>query len=262
MCSTPKSDNSTRILFGSGPAPPEEVPGVLNLSNEFQSVSLNQPQSGTSANTERLQQYEKQMIGETLFPQIQAQEPVYARKITGMLLEGMDNVSLSKLIAEPNLLTETINEALRQYKEAVEPEKQQQLIGEQLYNKVKSSVNPEEQPLADKITGMLLGMCNNQKLLHTILESPDAFSYYIKLSIEVLQREKQNLGEALYPKVQLHTTNATKVTGMLLELDPCFVRDLLNCPFKLKEKVEECLSILGANDLVINFVTPRHRRKR
>jgi len=104
---------------------------------------------------------------------------------------------------------------------------------------------------------MLLEMGDqNQALLLQVLESPDALTYYIKILLELLHQEKQTLGNTLYSKVQLHTTDANKVTGMLLELDSSYVRELLACPYKLKDKIEECLSILGANDLAINFVTP------
>merc|ERR1739848_887346 len=54
---------------------------------------------------------QKQMIGERIFPRIQAREPKLAGKITGMLLE-MDNMELLHLLEDQQALTGKINEAL------------------------------------------------------------------------------------------------------------------------------------------------------
>merc|ERR1712153_201565 len=54
---------------------------------------------------------QKQLLGERLFPLIQAQEPAMAGKITGMLLE-MDNGELLNLLESPDALNAKIMEAL------------------------------------------------------------------------------------------------------------------------------------------------------
>lgn len=59
------------------PAAPEGTPGSLTL----QALTAAPPQQ------------QKQMLGEALYPKIQAQQPELAGKITGMLLE-MDNAEL------------------------------------------------------------------------------------------------------------------------------------------------------------------------
>merc|ERR1719412_2843814 len=61
------------------------------------------------ANADPTQQ--KQMIGEKIFPLVQAVEPRLAGKITGMLLE-MDNTELLHLIESQEALMSKINEAL------------------------------------------------------------------------------------------------------------------------------------------------------
>merc|ERR1719195_1819377 len=81
---------------GNAPAgPPGGAGGKLNPS--------------ALANADPTQQ--KQMIGEKIFPLVQAVEPRLAGKITGMLLE-MDNTELLHLIESSSALMNKINEAL------------------------------------------------------------------------------------------------------------------------------------------------------
>jgi len=54
---------------------------------------------------------QKRIIGERLFPLIQASQPVLAGKITGMLLE-MDNGELLRLLESPDALNNKIVEAV------------------------------------------------------------------------------------------------------------------------------------------------------
>ncbi|KAI8876498.1 polyadenylate binding protein [Backusella circina FSU 941] len=54
---------------------------------------------------------QKQMLGERLYPLINAQQPEYAGKITGMLLE-MDNGELLNLLEDSKALDAKINEAM------------------------------------------------------------------------------------------------------------------------------------------------------
>ncbi|CCJ28224.1 unnamed protein product, partial [Pneumocystis jirovecii] len=59
---------------------------------------------------------QKQMLGEVLYPKVQAQEPGFAGKITGMLLE-MDNSELLHLIEDDVALRAKVEEALIVLKE-------------------------------------------------------------------------------------------------------------------------------------------------
>ncbi|KAJ5629121.1 hypothetical protein N7528_002778 [Penicillium herquei] len=59
---------------------------------------------------------QKQMLGEALYPKIQAQQPELAGKITGMLLE-MDNTELLGLLDEEDALRAKVDEALSVYDE-------------------------------------------------------------------------------------------------------------------------------------------------
>jgi polyadenylate-binding protein len=56
------------------------------------------------------------MLGEALYPKIQAQQPELAGKITGMLLE-MDNTELLGLLDDEEALRAKVDEALNVYDE-------------------------------------------------------------------------------------------------------------------------------------------------
>ncbi|KAL3495343.1 hypothetical protein BJX62DRAFT_195831 [Aspergillus germanicus] len=74
--------------------------------------------SGISAQalTSAPPQQQKQMLGEALYPKIQAQQPELAGKITGMLLE-MDNTELLGLLEDDDALRAKVDEALSVYDE-------------------------------------------------------------------------------------------------------------------------------------------------
>ncbi|KAH8790285.1 putative Polyadenylate-binding protein, cytoplasmic and nuclear [Hyaloscypha finlandica] len=67
-------------------------------------------------------QQQKQLLGEALFPKIQAMQPELAGKITGMLLE-MDNQELVNLIEDNSALQAKVDEALTVYDEYVKNNK-------------------------------------------------------------------------------------------------------------------------------------------
>ena len=56
---------------------------------------------------------QKNMIGESLYPLIMAQQPENAPKITGMLLEAMDSGELLLLLESPEALQEKVVEAVQ-----------------------------------------------------------------------------------------------------------------------------------------------------
>ncbi|KAH6617046.1 Polyadenylate-binding protein, cytoplasmic and nuclear [Chaetomium tenue] len=93
---------------GAPPAGPLAAGGELNASSLLQSqlTATNNPQQ------------QKQILGENLFPKIQALQPELAGKITGMLLE-MDNAELVNLLEDEAALVAKVSEAMAVYDEYV-----------------------------------------------------------------------------------------------------------------------------------------------
>jgi len=56
---------------------------------------------------------QKNMIGESLYPLVMAQQPENAPKITGMLLDAMDSDELLLLLESPAALSKKVNEATK-----------------------------------------------------------------------------------------------------------------------------------------------------
>jgi len=170
-------------------------------------------------------------------------------KITGMLLE-MEKETLQYVLNSPEALTMKIRNSIEVLRE------EKRMIGNKLYPLVKNFTTEH----APKVTGMLLELDVNDLVF--LLNSQENLKQKVEESILILnsiEDERKEIGNQLYPKVEKFTTEyAPKVTGMLLELDVNDVRSLLKSPKPLKEKVDECLSILGRVNLVDNgkFVSP------
>ncbi|ORY62495.1 uncharacterized protein BCR38DRAFT_345745 [Pseudomassariella vexata] len=87
------------------PIPGQDLTTGSLLQSQLQSVAGNPQQ-------------QKQMLGEVIFPKIQALQPELAGKITGMLLE-MDNAELVNLIEDESALRAKVDEAMAVYDEYV-----------------------------------------------------------------------------------------------------------------------------------------------
>ncbi|RYO85420.1 hypothetical protein DL766_006505 [Monosporascus sp. MC13-8B] len=91
------------------------APSQPNVPQELTASSLVQQQLQAHAGNP---QQQKQMLGEMIFPKIQAIQPELAGKITGMLLE-MDNAELVNLIEDDQALRSKVDEAMAVYDEYV-----------------------------------------------------------------------------------------------------------------------------------------------
>ena len=142
-------------------------------------------------------QEQKQIIGEYLYPLIQATHPHQAAKITCMLLE-IDNAELLHMLEYREALAAKTQEAvlvLRMHRQneieaqrltssmlaAASPQDQKQVIGEHLYPLIEAT-HPEK---AAKITGMLLEL-DIAELLNMV-ESHEALAAKIQEAVLVLR---------------------------------------------------------------------------
>ncbi|KAK4130955.1 polyadenylate binding protein [Trichocladium antarcticum] len=101
---------------GRGGAPPG-APGA----GELNAGALLQSQLVSTQNS----QQQKQILGESLFPKIQALQPELAGKITGMLLE-MDNQELVNLLEDESALIAKVNEAMSVYDDYIKSQQPQE----------------------------------------------------------------------------------------------------------------------------------------
>ncbi|THX66980.1 Polyadenylate-binding protein/Hyperplastic disc protein [Aureobasidium pullulans] len=125
------------------------------------------------------------------------------------------------------------------------PAQQKQMLGEVLYHKIRKQ-QPE---LAPKITGMLLEMDNayildliadDVALYNKIVEATRVYKDYLKSK----QKQKEMLGELLYPKIREQQPElAGTITGILLEMDTAELLDLTTNDAALRSKVAEAIAI-------------------
>ncbi|OLN85124.1 Polyadenylate-binding protein, cytoplasmic and nuclear 2 [Colletotrichum chlorophyti] len=90
---------------GRGGAPAQDLNGASLVQQQLAAANGNPGQ-------------QKQILGEAIFPKIQAIQPELAGKITGMLLE-MDNAELVNLIDDESALKAKVDEALGVYEEYI-----------------------------------------------------------------------------------------------------------------------------------------------
>jgi polyadenylate-binding protein len=108
-----------------GPPPPKPAPAPAPVAAPAQAAVPASAQQQANLIIQQLaaapESMKKQMIGERLFPLVQAQQPVLAGKITGMLLE-MDNGELLLLLESREALNQKIAEALAVLEQAEKEE--------------------------------------------------------------------------------------------------------------------------------------------
>lgn len=99
--------------FPTGPQGGRGAQGQAPGGPDLNAASLLQSQLAAAAPPQQ-----KQMLGEAIFPKIQAMQPELAGKITGMLLE-MENQELINLIEDDTALRNKVDEAMAVYDEYV-----------------------------------------------------------------------------------------------------------------------------------------------
>merc|ERR1712002_741893 len=78
------------------------------------------------------------------------------------------------------------------------------------------------------------------------------------LAAALPQEQKQMLGERLYPLIEsTHPDLASKITGMLLEIDNSELLHMLESGESLKAKVEEAVAVLQAHQVKVRQAATR-----
>ncbi|XP_053196221.1 uncharacterized protein LOC128380435 [Scomber japonicus] len=203
-------------------------------------------------------------IGEQLYSRIYPKHEEYAGKLTGMLLE-LPGPVLSQVLQDEAMLTTAIEKALRALQVAQEPSTvtckeeddvsaSSDSLGEQLFE----LVDVYNTGHSEKITGMLLEQ--HKEALLNLLSDPKLLEEQVNLALKTLKEQNveeidvsdssdtddsERLGERLFSLVEeLDPRHANYITGMLLEMEPAALRQLLSDHRMLEVAVQKAQAAL------------------
>lgn len=203
-------------------------------------------------------------LGEQLYSLIYPKHKEDAGKLTGMLLELPCPV-LSQMLQDESLLTAAVEKALRALQLAHEPCKvtckdeddvsaSSDSLGEQLFELVDVYNTGHSQ----KITGMLLEQHKDAVL--NLLSDPKVLEEQVTLALKTLKEQNveetdisdsseaddtEKLGEKLFSLVEeIDPLHANDITGMLLEMEPAALQQLLSDHTKLEVAVQKAQAVL------------------
>nr|XP_020476777.1 uncharacterized protein LOC109972341 [Monopterus albus] len=187
-------------------------------------------------------------FGEQLYHRIYPKHKEIAGKLTGMLLE-LPGPVLSQMLQDEAMLTAAVEKALKALQLSQEPSKvtckdegdvsmSSESLGEQLFELVDVYNTGHSQ----KITGMLLEQ--HKEAVLTLLSDPKLLEQHVNLALKTLKEQKleetdvsdssdaddtERLGEKLFSLVEeMDPLHANDITGMLLEMDPAALKQLLS----------------------------------
>ncbi|XP_070706940.1 uncharacterized protein [Pempheris klunzingeri] len=207
-----------------------------------------------------------EILGEQLYSLIYPKHKDKAGKLTGMLLELPAPV-LSQMLQDEATLTAALEKALRALQLAQEPSKvtckdeddvsvSSDSLGEQLFELVDVYNTGHSQ----KITGMLLEQHKDAVL--NLLSEPELLEEQVNFALKTLKEQnveetdisdtsdaddKERLGEKLFSLVEeLDPLHANDITGMLLEMDPSALQQLLSDHTMLEVAVQKAQQALDA----------------
>ncbi|XP_074546762.1 uncharacterized protein LOC141805553 [Halichoeres trimaculatus] len=202
--------------------------------------------------------------GEQLYALIYPKHKENAGKLTGMLLELPCPV-LSQILLDEAMLNTAVDKAFRALQLTRETSKitskdeddvstSSDSLGEQLFELVDVYNTGHSQ----KITGMLLEQ-HQEAVLH-LLSDRKLLEEQVNSALKTLQEQKEEetdisdssdvddsdrLGEKLFSLVeQLDPLHANDITGMLLEIEPASLQQLLKDHTMLEEAVQRAQSAL------------------
>ncbi|XP_026209765.1 uncharacterized protein LOC113158230 [Anabas testudineus] len=206
-------------------------------------------------------------IGEHLYSRIYPKHKDTAGKLTGMLLE-LPGPVLSQMLQDEAMLSAAVEKALRAL-QSQEPSKitckdadvddvsvSSDSLGEQLFELVDVYNTGHSQ----KITGMLLEQ--HKEAVLNLLSDPKLLEEQVNLAVKTLKEQHvedtdvsdssdaddtERLGEKLFSLVEeMDSLHANDITGMLLEMDPADLQQLLSDHTMLKVAVQKAQSALHA----------------
>ncbi|XP_024236963.1 uncharacterized protein LOC112219701 isoform X1 [Oncorhynchus tshawytscha] len=206
-----------------------------------------------------------EVLGEQLYDLIYPKHAEIAGKLTGMLLE-LPGPVLTRMQQDEAMLTEALEKALRALqlpqgpsntrmsKEEDEASASSDSLGEQLFELVDIYNTGHTQ----KITGMLLEQ-HKEAVLH-LLSEPSLLEEQVNLALKTLQElgveetdvsdssdadDTERLEERLFLLVQeMDTVHSNDITGMLLEMDPAALRQMLSDRTMLEGAVQKAQAAL------------------
>ncbi|XP_021458889.2 uncharacterized protein LOC110523983 isoform X1 [Oncorhynchus mykiss] len=206
-----------------------------------------------------------EVLGEQLYDLIYPKHAEIAGKLTGMLLE-LPGPVLTRMQQDEAMLTEALEKALRALqlpqgpsntrmsKEEDEASASSDSLGEQLFELVDIYNTGHTQ----KITGMLLEQ-HKEAVLH-LLSEPSLLEEQVNLALKTLQQlgveetdvsdssdadDTERLEERLFLLVQeMDAVHSNDITGMLLEMDPAALRQMLNDRTMLEGAVQKAQAAL------------------
>ncbi|XP_069025566.1 polyadenylate-binding protein 1-A [Embiotoca jacksoni] len=203
-------------------------------------------------------------LGEQLYSRIYPKHTERAGKLTGMLLE-LPRPVLSQMLRDEAMLSAAVEKALRALQLAQDPSRvtskdeddvsvSSDSLGDQLFELVDVYNTGHSQ----KITGMLLELHNDVVL--NLLSDPKLLEEKVKLALNTLKEQSveetdvsdsseaddsERLGEKLFSLVEkMDPLHANDITGMLLEMDPAALQQLLRDHTMLKVAVQKAQAAL------------------
>lgn len=201
----------------------------------------------------------REVLSEHLKAKVRYFNQPLADQITDLLVAERSNGEIIELLTSDSLLEKKVEKAVTSL--YVPDNEVRETLGVMLFQEVSEI----EQELCAQVTGMLLELPvssltqllkNREALKEAVMKAKGEYLKFIteeenQKSEEVLpgtksiSKEKQELGEIIYEKLLTrYPTEASKVTGMLLQME---YRDLLRViaePKHLNEKVELALRVL------------------
>ncbi|XP_023258435.1 uncharacterized protein LOC111652410 [Seriola lalandi dorsalis] len=206
-------------------------------------------------------------LGEQLYSRIYPKHKDTAGKLTGMLLE-LPGPVLSQMLQDEAMLTAAVEKALRALQLSQEPSRvtcrdeddvsvSSDSLGEQLFE----LVDVYNTGYSQKITGMLLEQ--HKEAVLNLFSDTKLLEEQVNLAVKTLKEQNEEtdisdssdaddtekLGEKLFSLVEeMDPLHANDITGMLLEMDPAALQQLLSDHTMLQVAVQKAQAALDTSN--------------